>query len=217
MSITSLFTKSPTLKAGSVSIEFDAILEDTFEASVTLTDYPIEVGSSSNDHRIRNPYRWQLVGGISNNPVTISVSDFTGLLSELTGDDGETSLTATYMSGWLSGTDNERPQDALETLLKIMNFGDPFDVDAGDISLTNMVIESIRRVKNPQNQNALVFVAQLREWMSIETAVSAGTSTTNAITGDSTASAAANAVNNGEQSTSDASSSITDTISGWFE
>ena len=95
---------------------------------------------------------------------------------------------------------------------------DPFDVDAGDVQLSNMVIESIRRTKDPSNENGLLFVAQLVEWQDISTAISAGagTATTNAATGTPTASASSNAVNKGQQATREPSDATTSTVEGFF-
>lgn len=198
--------------------EFDAVLEDTLEASVTLSDYPIEVGSRSNDHRIKNPIRWQIVGGISNNPLRLSVTDFTGLLSEVSDDSGALALSAGFMAGWLAGDKETRSSDVLQTLLRLMYEGDPFDVSTGDYDLKNMVIESIRRTKDPSNENGLLFSAQLVEWQDISTAISAGagTATTNAATGTPTASASSNAVNKGQQATRAPSDATISAVEGFF-
>ena len=102
MSLLSLVTKeAPRWASGKLVMNFDAILEDTLEASVTLSDYPIEIGSRSNDHRIKNPIRWRMTGGISNNPLSVSVTDFTGLISDVSSDNGVLSATAGLMAGWL--------------------------------------------------------------------------------------------------------------------
>jgi len=219
MALLSLITKkSPTLSSGQIVAEFDAVLEDTLEASVTLASYPIEVGSRSNDHRIKNPIRWQMVGGISNNPLKISVTDFTGLLSEVSSDNGLLALSAGFMAGWLAGDKETRSSDVLQALMKLMYEGDPFDVDAGDIQLSGMVIESIRRTKDASNENGLIFSAQLVEWQDISTAISAGagTATTNAATGTPTASASSNFVQKGQQAIKDAADSVVSAVEGFF-
>lgn len=197
-------------------MSFDAIIEDTLEASVTLSDYPIEVGSRSNDHRIKNPTTWVITGAISNNPLKISATDFTGALSEITDNSGVVSLSAGLMAGWLSGDEETRTSDALNALLRLMYEGDPFDVDAGDIQLSNMVIESIRRTKDASNENGLIFVASLREWQSIETAISAANGSTLTQSGTPTASASSNFIERGKQAIKDAGDNINSTIEGWF-
>lgn len=217
MALLSLLTKkAPTLGYGQMVLTFDAVLEDTLEASVTLSDYPIEVGARSNDHRIKNPTTWAITGAISNNPLKISATDFTGLLSEVSDDSGVIAATAGYMAGWLKGDDETRSSDALATLLKIMYEGEPFDVDAGDIQLSGMVIESIRRTKDATNENGLVFTALLREWQDIETAITAAEGATVSLAGSETESAASNFIERGFQSVKDTAASVTNTISGWF-
>lgn len=217
MSLLSLITKkAPSLNYGSLVISFDAVLEDTLEASVTLSDYPIEVGSRSNDHRIKNPVKWSIRGAVSNNPLFLNATDFSGLISDVSDDTGELSGTAGIFAGWLNTSDSDRATSALDSLLKLMYEGDPFDVDAGDRTLSNMVIQSIRRTKEPSNENGIIFYAELIEWQSIETAISAATGKTYAQSGSDTASAASNKVELGQQSTTDAGDSLIDTVSGWF-
>lgn len=217
MALLSLLTKkAPTLGYGQMVMTFDAVIEDTLEASVTLSDYPIEVGSRSNDHRIKNPISWVMTGAISNNPLKISVTDFTGALSELSDNSGVLALSAGVMAGWLSGDEETRTSDALAALLKLMYEGDPFDVDAGDIQLSNMVIENIRRTKDATNDQGLIFVAQLREWQDIETAISAATGATVTQTGTDTASSSSNFIERGKQAIKDAGDTINDTVEGWF-
>ena len=218
MALLSLLTKKPpTLGKGEMTITFDAVLEDTLEAEVQLSDYPIEVGSISNDHRIKLPVKWVITGGVSNNPVKISATDFTGALSEVVGDNGLISTTAGYMAGWLKGDEETRNSEALASLMKLMYEGDPFTVDAGDITLNNMVIQKLRRTKDASNENGLIFIAELREWQDITTSQSvAGTSPTVVDESLDESSAITNKVNKGLQAVKDAGDSINDTVSEWF-
>src|SRR5690625_7563335 len=76
MSILSILTRqSPTI----AGYQFDAVLEDTFEASVELTRYPVESGVKVADHRIINPMKYFITGAISNNP--LRVIDVQGLIA----------------------------------------------------------------------------------------------------------------------------------------
>lgn len=199
-----------------MTISFDAVLEDTLEASVTLSDYPIEVGSISNDHRIKNPTKWIMTGAISNNPLSVSVTDFTGLLSEVSDSSGVLSATAGYMAGWLKGDEETRNSEALRTLLTLMYEGDPFTVDAGDITLENMVIESIRRTKDASNENGLIFVATLREWLQIETSNTLPQGICKTSDENPTASAISNFIQRGQQSLKDAGAAVNDAVKGFF-
>lgn len=218
MALTLLTRKSaPKLGYQDISMEFDAVLEDTLEASVTLSDYPLEVGVNSNDHRFINPTRWSITGAVSNNPLKILATDFTGALTEIASDSGILAATGGIMAGWLGGSnDSSRASDQLQALMKLMTEGEPFTVFAGDITLSNMVIERIRRTKDASNQNTLIFTADLREWQSIERAIDAASGKTNVITGTATASSASNFLNKGESAISEAATNIKEQVSGWF-
>lgn len=78
MSLIQIFTREAPTIAG---YAFDAVLEDTFEATVTVTSYPIESGVKISDHRILNPFKWTLTGAISNNPLKTQLTDFLGAQS----------------------------------------------------------------------------------------------------------------------------------------
>lgn len=215
-----LLTKTPpTLGKGQMTLSFDAVLEDTLEAAVELSDYPIEVGSISNDHRIKLPVRWTITGAISNNPLKVSLFNrFSGLLGELADSNGALSATAGLMAGWLNSDDTTtRNSDALNALLKLMYEGEPFMVDARDIQLQNMVIESIRRTKDASNESGLIFVAELREWQEIQSYQSIFTGQCLAETGTETASASSNFLERGKQSIKDAGTNAAAAVTGWFQ
>jgi hypothetical protein len=207
---------APTLGYQDITIELDAVLEDTLEASVTLSDYPLEVGVNSNDHRFINPTTWSITGAVSNSPFKISATDFTGALTEVADDSGILATTGGLMAGWLSSSGTSRAAEQLDILIKLMTTGEPFTVFAGDITLSNMVIESIRRTKDADNENSLIFTANLREWFSIDRAVDSASGKTNVQTGTDTASSASNFLDKGEAAVKDAAANITSTVSGWF-
>jgi hypothetical protein len=169
MSIINIFTaKSPTING----IEFDAVLEDTFEASVTLTGYPIELGARASDHRIINPFRWSIVGAISNTPLSASLLDFAGGGLSNFFDSGVLASVAGLSAGFLAGSEETRSSAALAALISLMVNGEPFDIDAGDIQLTNMIIARIRRTKDPENEGGLIFEADLQEYPTLLTTLS---------------------------------------------
>ncbi len=176
MSLISLFTKqAPTLGVGDGAIEFDAVIEDTLEAEVTYTKYPIELGANASDHAIVEPVRYVIVGAISNNPVKIGVMDFaagavsnlfdSGLASAVLGNVGA-------IAGYLGGSEKTRAQDTIDKLLELMRLRKPFSVSAGDTDLENMVITKISRTKTAANEGGLEFRAELQELPTIELAVS---------------------------------------------
>lgn len=206
MSVVTLFTKSAPTIAGQ---EFDAVLEDTFELNVTLTGYPIESGARAADHRIIEPYRWRLVGAVSNNPLRPVVTDFTGVL-------GGSALTG-LASGLLAGSNETRSSTALKFLTDLATQGEPFDIDAGDIALSNMTIVELTRTKDPENENGLIFVAQLQELPTLDTLLSDRTiRQSQLLDGDPSKSQLAELINKGEKLASDAGQSIRNTIGGIF-
>ncbi len=167
MSILNIFTRNaPTIQG----FEFDAVLEDTFELSVDLTGYTIEMGARVSDHRIVNPIRWSIVGAVSNTPIKAGLTDFiAGGLSNLVGDSGVLATAAGLSAGFLAGSDETRASSTLDFLITLATVGEPFDVDAGDIQLTNMVIVNLRRTKDPENEGGLIFEADLQEYNTLET------------------------------------------------
>lgn len=168
MSLINIFVaKAPTL----AGIEFDAVLEDTFEATADLTSYPIELGARASDHRIINPFRWSLVGAISNTPLGPNVTDFVGGGLSNFFDSGVLSTVAGLSAGFLAGSDETRSSSALDLLLKLMVSGEPFNVDAGDKILENMVIARIRRTKDASNEGGLIFEADLQEFPELSTVI----------------------------------------------
>lgn len=165
MSIINLFTKQAPTLAG---YSFDAVLEDSLEASVEWTSYPVETGVNVNDHRIIQPVKWTLTGAVSNNPLQVQITDFlTGGLSNLT-NNPYVATVAGLAAGFLSGSDETRSSTTLDFLINLMVAGEPFDIDAGDIQLQNMVIGRIGRTKNPENEQGLIFVADLQELITLD-------------------------------------------------
>lgn len=94
--------------------------------------------------------------------------------------------------------------------------GDPFTVDAGDITLENMVIESIRRTKDASNENGLIFVATLREWLQIETSNTLPQGICKTSEENEEASAISNFIQRGQQSLKDAGAAVNDAVKGFF-
>ncbi|MCK5126787.1 MAG: hypothetical protein KAR42_11075 [candidate division Zixibacteria bacterium] len=165
MSIVTLFTtKSPTI----AGLEFDAVLEDTYESSVEFTQYSIESGANAVDHGIIQPIRWSLTGAISNNELRISSTDLlVGGASNLFGGVG--SAVAGLSAGFLAGSSDTRSSSAFEALRNLQISRQPFTIDAGDVTLTNMVIATLRRTKTAENEGGLIFEAELQELPTLDT------------------------------------------------
>ena len=207
MTIATLFTKSAPTISG---VEFDAILEDTLELEVSTTGYPIESGARASDHAIVEPYRWQLVGAVSNNPLKPVVTDFVGAL-------GLNGALSGLAAGLLSDNDNTRNSTALKLLTDLTIAREPFDIDAGDISLSNMIIVKLSRVKTAETENGLIFVAQLQELPTLETLLSDRTiKQSQLLDGDPSKSQLSELIDKGEKLASDAGESIREVVGGIF-
>ena len=169
MSIVNILTRETPTIAGH---EFDAILEDTLEVSNELTGYAVEFGVRAQDHAITNPFRWSLTVAISNNPLKVQESDFIGAASFLDTDSGILATAAGLSAGYLAGSQETRSSSALEFLVGLATSKQRFDISAGDIDLTDMIVRKITRQKSAENENALVAVVELQQLITLETVVS---------------------------------------------
>lgn len=214
MSLLNIFlSKSPTLGG----IEFDAVLEDTFEASVELTGYPIELGARVSDHRIVQPFKWSIVGAVSNNPLSPSVLDFAGGALSNFFDSGIFATAAGLSSSFLSGGNETRTSATLDLLISLMTTGDTIDIDAGDIQLKNMVIVRLRRTKDPENEGGLIFEADLQEYPTLLTTISKNQPSTSILRPtDPSFSQSSATKNNGEANGFSPASSIANAVKGLF-
>lgn len=150
------------------SLQFDAVLSDDLDASVDIVQYPIETGTPIADHIIYQPIRYTMIGAVSNNPLKVSITDFTGALTNLVDDNPFIATGAGLFAGWLSGSNETRSSTTLNTLLDFMYSGQVFTVDTGEITLNNMVIQRIGRSKDPENENGLIFVAELQQIVTLD-------------------------------------------------
>jgi hypothetical protein len=215
VSIVQLFTKQAPTIAG---YSFDAVLEDTFEATVEVTTYPIESGVRVADHRILQPFKWSLVGAVSNNPLKVQLTDFLGgALSNLT-NNPLVSTVAGLSAGFLAGSDETRASTTLQFLIVLMQSGDPFTIDAGDITLNNMVITRLSRTKDPSNENGLIFVADLQELITLERISFVGPPAPDQLRdGDQSKSATTRAINRGQKMVADAKAAVTKQVDSVLE
>jgi len=210
MAVVNIFTRQAPTLAG---IEFDAVLEDDFEASVDITSYPLESGIQVADHRILNPMVWRMTGAISNNPLRIMNTDFFGGVASNYTDSRTAAFFGGLSSGWLAGSDETRSSTTLQFLLNMMRFGDPFTVNAGDITLSNMIITRLSRTKDAENENGLIFVAELQELILLDRIAFVGPPTPNQLrNGDPAKSAAVRLVDRGQTLLKDATTKVTEQV-----
>jgi len=112
---------------------------------------------------------------MSNNPLK-AIDNLTGAiagivaggLSNIASSNPLVATVAGLSAGFLAGSIPTRSSAVLEFLLNLMTAGMPFDVDAVDIQLKNMVITRISRDRDPEVEGGLIFVAELQELVQLE-------------------------------------------------
>lgn len=173
MALINIFVpKAPTFNVGSGVLSFDAVLEDSLEASVTYSEFPLEIGANATDHGVINPITWTITGLVSNTPLESSLLESSGFLTNFF-DSATITAVAGLSAAFLAGSSETRAGSTLESLLGLMYQREPFDIDAGDIQLSNMVITNVFRTKDPGNEGGLEFTAELMELPLISTVVTA--------------------------------------------
>lgn len=169
MALLSLFAKkSPNIIVDGNVITFDAVLEDTLESEVVYPTFPLEIGANATDHGIIQPIRWTITAAVSNNPLNLGVVEASALVVGLAGSAALTAVSG-LSAGLLGGSDQTRAGATLQALLALQFARSPFDIDAVDIQLENMVITNISRTKNAENEGGIEFVAELMELPLIST------------------------------------------------
>tara|TARA_R110002033_G_scaffold93339_4_gene142593 strand:- start:20 stop:511 length:492 start_codon:yes stop_codon:yes gene_type:complete len=140
--------------------------------------------------------KWSIIGAVSNTPLQPGITDFVGgVLSNFT-DSGVASTVAGLSAGFLAGSTETRSSAALEELLTLMTTGEPFDVDAGDKQLVNMVIGNIRRTKDASNEGGLIFEAELQEYPTLKTTITNNQPISSQLNQDDPSASQASALNN---------------------
>lgn len=199
MGIVNIFTREAPTLAG---YSFDAVLEDTLELAVEVTTYPIESGVRVADHRILLPFKWTMTGAVSNNPLRTHLSDLVGgAISNIDGNpliSGIAGITASF----LAGSSETRASATLAFLIELTRYGEPFDINAGDIMLKNMVITKLSRTKEPRNENGLEFIVELQEMITLDRLSALLQPAQDELrTGDPAKSSAARTIEKGQQTT----------------
>src|SRR5690606_20220227 len=91
-----------------------------------------------------------------------------GGLSNLAGNNPYVAAVAGLSAGFLAGSQSTRASSALEFLLELLVAGLPFDVDAVDIQLTDMVLTRGSRSRDPESEGGLIFVAEMQELIQLD-------------------------------------------------
>lgn len=176
MSLVTLFTRrDPTIGYGDLTVQFDAVLEQVVTKAVHVTEFPVEFGANAADHRVVLPTRYTLVGAISNNPIRIGWDSDPNMLiggtisqqvmGRIGGRAGAviSAVGGAVSAAFLAGSSGTRSSNAWALLSELMITGEPFEVQAGDENIPDMVITRLDQRRLPETENGLEFIAELRQ------------------------------------------------------
>lgn len=199
MSLMSIFAKNLP-KIG--PLEFDAKLEGKTNKSVQLTRFPIEFGAPVNDHAILLPNRYLLTGAVSNSPLGLGLSDIgmmgAGAIATAVGGIGGAAISA-VSAYLLSGGNETRASTAWASLSALLESRAKFDLDTGKEIMRDMVLVDLYEGTVPENEDGLVFVAELYQVRIIRSQVAQGvTSADQLLQNDSVATQGAPMVSTGD-------------------
>lgn len=174
MSLMSIFTKTLP-KIG--PLEFDAKLEGITSKAISLTQYPVEFGANTNDHAILLPNRYLLTGAVSNSPLGLGLDDIgmmgAGAIATAVGGVGGAAISA-VSAYLLSGSDNTRASTAWASLTAILEARAKFDLDTGKEIMRDMMIIRLDERTRPENEDGLVFIAELQQVRIVRSTVGRG-------------------------------------------
>lgn len=163
MSMMSIFSK--TLPALGL-IEFDAKLEGATSKSVYLTQFPVESGANMNDHAILLPDRYVLTGAVSNTPLGLDLNDIgmmgAGAAATAVGGVGGAAISA-VSAYLLSGSEQTRASAAWTSLTAMLKSRLPVELITEHDHYEEMLLISLYQRTTPENEDGLVFVAELQE------------------------------------------------------
>lgn len=144
----------------------DGVFENKLSLSIDKTTYPIEIGAEATDHAIIQDIKYNLKGGVSNISTGLSITNIaTGVASNFIGSLGSTVLT-TATSAALS--EDDKSAKALRTLMGKLTEKKIFSIFTGEIQIDNLMITSFERIRDPSNENALIFDIEMTEMKTID-------------------------------------------------
>lgn len=163
MSLMSIFNKTrPALGL----IQFDAKLEGVTSKAIQLTQYPVEFGANINDHAIILPDRYLLTGAVSNSPLGLDLNDIgmmgAGAIATAVGGIGGAAVSA-VSAYLLSGSEATRSKDAWESLSALLKSRAPIDLITEFDVYTDMVLIRLDQRTRPENEDGLIFIAELQQ------------------------------------------------------
>ncbi|RJT87291.1 hypothetical protein D6T65_19610 [Arthrobacter frigidicola] len=158
-------------------IEFDAKLEGVTSKAVQLTHFPVEFGANVNDHAILLPDRYLLTGAVSNTQLGIGLDDIgmMGVGAVATAVGGIAGAAISTVSAYLlSGSEATRSATAWAALTAMLQARARFDLVTEYETLKDMVLIRLDQRTRPEDEDGLVFVAELQQVRIVKSQISRG-------------------------------------------
>ncbi|MDO1495752.1 hypothetical protein HND72_14320 [Pseudomonas putida] len=172
--VMSIFSKTLPMLG---QIEFDAKLEGVTSKAVQLTQFPVEFGANVNDHAILLPDRYLLTGAVSNTPLGIGLDDIgmMGVGAVATAVGGIAGAAISTVSAYLlSGSEATRSATAWAALTAMLQARARFDLVTEYETLKDMVLIRLDQRTRPEDEDGLVFVAELQQVRIVKSQISRG-------------------------------------------
>lgn len=172
--VMSIFSKTLPMLG---QIEFDAKLEGVTSKAVQLTQFPVEFGANVNDHAILLPDRYLLTGAVSNTPLGIGLDDIgmMGVGAVATAVGGIAGAAISTVSAYLlSGSEDTRSATAWAALTAMLQARARFDLVTEYETLKDMVLIRLDQRTRPEDEDGLVFVAELQQVRIVKSQISRG-------------------------------------------
>ena len=160
-----LFGANKRIKAENVTVNFDTIHSYDYEASVRITENPVEQGIKVSDHRIIEPKVLIMEVGVSN---------IVGLKDVLTSPSFSALSTTALQAGKLlifgnRFDSNSRVSATYESLLKLLYEGSVFDVETPLGTFKNMLLINIKKSQDAETISVFKGTITMQELITYQT------------------------------------------------
>lgn len=147
-----------TNKSSIGGIALDAVLSESHESVVTLTENEIELGAAISDHAIIEPHRLEMEAYVTDTPFVIpTVGSIIDGVTNIFGSSNEANLTRT------SSTFNE--------LLKLQRLREGLDIQTRLFLYTDMVLVSLAVVQDKSTSRVLALNLKFQEARILESQI----------------------------------------------
>lgn len=155
MALENLFIRTKKSLGG---IQLDAVLSESHNNQLRVTENPVELGADIVDHSIIEPKRISIVAEVSDTPLgTAALGQIVDLVTGLFGTSTSTNIT--------------RSNAAYNALVQLMETREPIEVQTRLKLYTNMLITNIRTTQDKDTSRIVRMNIDLREVLITESEV----------------------------------------------